>query len=280
MNRDLSPLERNLLQALIAKLRFQSQVVRKLKKTDLKLLAWCYQQDLITDPKALSPEQEYRYTSELVQAIAERLAQLGLATLNADLKLTSTEQLAQGGAEHKSVRISPREQRVLRAFGGQILDQDQRELALAQFTELVVIENLDCFYDWQCFTLPLLPSSLVIYRGDAHYSSGRKNLLKRWQAGAYGPLKYFGDLDPEGFDIAITEGFSHLAAPEFNWFSHHATEHAYPAKQHATALKLPQRSELQPYIAFMLRYQRALLQQSLQQVPLQWLTTNPLGIFN
>lgn len=274
MNRDLSPLERNLLQALMAKLRLQNQVVRKLKKTDLKLLAWCYQQDLITDPNTLSTEQEYRYTSELIQAIAERLAQLGLAALNTDLKLTSTEQLAQGKAEHKTVRISPREQRVLRAFGEQILDQDQRELALAQFTELVVIENLDCFYDWQCFTLPLQPNSLVIYRGDAHYSSGRKNLLKRWLAGAYGPLKYFGDLDPEGFDIAITEGFSHLAAPEFNWFSHHATEHAYPGKQHSTAQKLPQRPELQPYIAFMQRYQRALLQQSLQQVPLQWLIAN------
>ncbi len=111
----------------------------------------------------------------------------------------------------------------------------------------------------------------MIYRGDAHYSQGRAKLLKRWKEGAYGPLKYFGDLDPKGLHIAMSEGFSHIAVPKFTWFTTRATAQAYPSKQHDTAVNLQHSGQLQPYIAFMQRHQRALLQQWLQNVSLQWL---------
>ncbi|MCO4321715.1 DUF7281 domain-containing protein [Aliidiomarina quisquiliarum] len=268
MNRDLTRSERKLLQGLKVKLQSQSRVVRKLKATDLRVLSWCQQQDLIAH--AISQKVEYGYTSELLHAIETRLSQLGLAPLEADLKQSSLDQAKQGAAEHKPQRVSPREQRVLRVAGQLIIDENHNQLELAQFSDLIVVENLDCFYELSLFKLPLTAHSLVIYRGDSHYGSGRAELLKRWKEGAHGPLKYFGDLDPQGLQIAISEGFSHLAVPTFNWFSSHATEQAYAAKQHDTAIKLQHTGELAPYIGFIQRYQRAVLQQWLQNVPLQW----------
>lgn len=269
MNRDLTPRERKLLKDLTVKLQSQSRVIRKLRATDLKVLDWCEQQDLIAH--VISHKVEYGYTIELLQAIETRLAQLGLAPLEADLKQSSLEQAKQGSAEHKAQRESPREQRILRIAGQQIIDQNHNQLELEQFSDLIVVENLDCFYELSLFQLPLTAHSLVIYRGDSHYGSGRAELLKRWKEGGHGPLKYFGDLDPKGVHIALSEGFSHLAVPTFNWFSSHATEQAYAAKQHTTALSLKHSGELEPYITFMQRYQRAILQQWLQNVPLHWL---------
>lgn len=269
MNRDLTPRERKLLQGIQVKLQSQPRIIRKLKSTDKSVLAWCQQQDLVTG--VINQNVEYGYTKELLQAIEKRLAQLGLAPLAANLKQPSLHQAKQGNAEHKSLRESPREQRVLRASGKHILDQNHNQLQLNQFSELVVVENLDCFYELSLFHLPVTATSLVIYRGDSHYGSGRAALLQRWKEGAHGPLKYFGDLDPQGLHIATSEDFSHLAVPTFEWFSQHATEHAYAAKQHTTALNLQQTGEIAPYIAFMQRTQRAVLQQWLQGVQLQWL---------
>lgn len=277
MNRDLAPRERQLLQRLTIELQYKSRVVRKLQAMDRSVLAWCEEQDLLTIPVELSPSRavEYGYTSELLQAIEARLLLLGLAPITANLKASSLDQAVLGGAEHKSTRINPRECRVLRIHNTQIIDQNHSELLLEHYSEIVVIENLDCFYELNRFNLPLAMTSLVIYRGDTHYSAGRAKLLKRWQEGNYGPLKYFGDLDPEGIHIAISEGFSHLAVPDLAWFTENATSHAYASKQHDIAVKLQHTGQLQLYIAFIQRHQRALLQQWLQNVPLQWLLIHP-----
>ncbi|WP_417664645.1 type II toxin-antitoxin system ParD family antitoxin [Pseudidiomarina donghaiensis] len=286
MTRDLTPVERNVLQGIQAELRFQSRMVRKLKATDKRILAWCEEQDLLAAP--LAGASEFAYTSTLVSAIEQRLAQLGLAPLSADLKGSSLAQAAQGAAEHKSVRVKPRDHRVLRYVvgagdghgSGQVVDVDQRELDLSQFADLVVVENLDCFYELHQFELPCLvhkqSPSLIVYRGDSHYSKGRAALINRWKRcgkeADSRPLRYFGDLDPKGLHIAQSEGFSHIAAPAFEWFCEHVTAQAYPAKQHDIARLLHARGELAPYVLFIQRQQKAVLQQWLQHVPLGWLT--------
>jgi hypothetical protein len=280
MTRDLTPAERNVLRGIQAELRFQSRMVRKLKATDKRILAWCEEQDLLAAP--LAGASEFAYTSMLVSAIEQRLAQLGLAPLSADLKGSSLAQAEQGAAEHKSVRIKPRDHRVLHyVFGagddaGQVVDVDQRELDLSQFADLVVVENLDCFYELHQFELPCLvhkqAQSLIVYRGDSHYSKGRAALINRWKGSNSRPLRYFGDLDPKGLHIAQSEGFSHIAAPAFEWFCEHVTAQAYPAKQHDIARLLQARGELAPYVLFIQRQQKAVLQQWLQHVPLGWLT--------
>ncbi|MDM7858598.1 DUF7281 domain-containing protein [Thiopseudomonas acetoxidans] len=268
MNRDLTRSERRVLRDIKAKLRCQVRYSRKLTDTERRVLAWCHEQDLLaTVPIQV---QEYSYTLTLLHAIEQRLALLGLAPLGADLSGSSLAQAAQGAAEHKSGRSQPREHRVLRAAGGLILDQDQRELALESFSEIILVENLDCFYQLTRFHLPVLPSSLVIYRGDSLYSTGRAQLLKRWREGGYGPRKYFGDLDPKGLHMASSEGFTHLAVPELDWFCQQASEQAYPSKQHSLTAQLRVSEELQPYLSFIQRHQRALLQQWLQDVALHW----------
>lgn len=287
MTRDLTPVERNVLQGIQAELRFQSRVVRKLRATDKRILAWCEEQDLLAAP--LAGASEFAYTSTLVTAIERRLAQLGLAPLSADLKGSSLAQAEQGAAEHKSVREKPRDHRVLRyVFGagagaGQVVDVDQRELDLSQFSDLVVVENLDCFYELHQFKLPCLfdkkghkqvdeqAQSLIVYRGDSHYSKGRAALINRWKGSNSRPLRYFGDLDPKGIHIAQSEDFTHIAAPAHEWFCEHATAQAYPAKQHGIAGLLNAEGELAPYAHFMQRQQKAVLQQWLQHVPLGWL---------
>ncbi|WP_319783216.1 hypothetical protein [Oceanisphaera sp. IT1-181] len=142
MNRDLTPRERKLLHLLSSKLQYKSRVIRKLKGADLSILAWCEAQDLLLHsvvPLANS-DVEYGYNAELIQAIEMRLVLLGLAPLVADMKVSSLEQAKLGTAEHKSVRIKPREQRVLHLDNIQIIDQDQSELAVEQYSEIVVVE--------------------------------------------------------------------------------------------------------------------------------------------
>lgn len=293
MTRDLTPTERNVLQGIQAELRFQSRLLRKLRATDKRILAWCEAQDLLAAPVAGA--SEFAYTSTLVSAVEQRLAQLGLAPLSADLKGSSLAQAAQGAAEHKSVREKPRDHRVLRYVAGggadpsagQVVDVDYRELDLSQFADLVVVENLDCFYELGQFELPCLShkradkpadkqaQSLIVYRGDSHYSKGRAALINRWKHCGKStngkPLRYFGDLDPKGIHIAQSEGFTHIAAPDFEWFCEHATAQAYPTKQHDIAGMLNTSGELGPYVHFIQRQQKAVLQQWLQHVLLGWL---------
>ncbi|CUA82400.1 DUF7281 domain-containing protein [Pseudidiomarina woesei] len=289
LSRDLSPGERKVLQGIQAELRFQSRVERTLKATDKRILAWCSEHDLL--PVPVTGAKVFGYTSQLVQAIEQRLAQLALAPLSADLKGSSLAQAEQGAAEHKSVREKPRDHRVLRYVfdagdgAGQVVDVDQRELDLSQFADLVVVENLDCFYELHQFELPCLVNkkvdkkghkqaqSLIVYRGDSHYSKGRAALINRWKGSNSRPLRYFGDLDPKGLHIAQSEGFTHIAAPAYEWFCEHATAQAYPAKQHDTARLLDASGELAPYVQFVQRQQKAVLQQWLQHVPLAWRRT-------
>lgn len=290
MTRDLTPAERKVLKGIQAQLRLQLRVQRKLKATDKRILAWCEEQDLLATP--LANATEFVFSSALLTTIEQRLAQLGLAPLAANLKGSSLAQAEQGAAEHKSVREKPRDYRVLRYLPGyvtdsahedsvhkhkgQVIDVDYRELELDQFAELVVVENLDCFYQLQQFQLPLLvPTSLVVYRGDSHYSKGRAALTSHWKSNWKSvngkPLRYFGDLDPKGIHIAQSEGFTHIAAPALEWFCEHATAQAYPAKQHDIARLLHTSGELAPYVYFVQRQQKAVLQQWLQHVPLGWL---------
>lgn len=282
MNRDLSPAERKVLQGILAELRFSSRVVRKVKATDRRILMWCEAQDLL--PLGGADGSEFGFTEELIKVIERCLQQLGLAALDADLKVSTLVQAQQGGAEHKSVRSKPRDHRVLRYVlaadlgVGQVVDVDYRELELAAFADLVVVENLDCFYELSQFQLSLMrasaASSLVVYRGDSHYGKGRAALMERWRTVATKPLRYFGDLDPKGFHIAQREGFTHLAVPAFEWFVAHATAQAYPTKQHDLAEQLYAGGAIAPFVDYLRRHQSGVLQQWLQGIPLRWVPVN------
>ncbi|PWW07874.1 MULTISPECIES: Wadjet anti-phage system protein JetD domain-containing protein [Pseudidiomarina] len=265
---DLKPRERKLLQTIAAQLQRQLRVVRTVRATDQAVLEWCVEQDLIASHAAQQPQ--FAYSQELLKGISTRLQQQQLAPLGTDLSGSSLAQAKQGQAEHKSVRSKPRAQRVLMARQQEILDVDQRSLDLDNYAALVVVENLDCFYQLQQFQLPSTPAPmLVVYRGDVAYSQGRAALLQRWRSSDK-PLCYFGDLDAKGFHIAQQEGFSHIAVPELAWFCEHATAHAYPAKQQVFAEQLAGGGDLAGYHQLLQREQRAMLQQWLQDIPLHW----------
>src|SRR5690606_30430009 len=85
--------------------------------------------------------------------------------------------------ELKSIGQKPREPRVLLrltvaantgpGITADVIDIDWQQLPLAQFDALLVVENLDCFYQLHAFALVLTyKQPLIIYRGDTLYSKG------------------------------------------------------------------------------------------------------------
>lgn len=297
MNGDLSTTEREQLRKLQKELQAAIAAGREatvrwpLRSVNKQVLTWCVNQDLVAASAVHG--SVFHVDKRLLSAIEHRLALLGYAPLSANLATSSLAQAQLGAAEHKAVRENPRSHRVLRYLGNQpqweerlgeaannvVLDVDQRSLNLTEFTALVVVENLDCFYALADFQLPLSAlaagTALLVYRGDSHYGSASKTLIARWQAAALGPLGYFGDLDPKGLQIALCGGFSHIAVPELAWFVANATAGGYPAKQVTIARSLAEdglvSGALADYFCLMQRKQRGVLQQWLQQTQLQWL---------
>ncbi|WP_417689306.1 Wadjet anti-phage system protein JetD domain-containing protein [Pseudidiomarina sp.] len=213
-------------------------------------------------------------------AVAERLVQLGYAALDETLARTSLEQAQQGRHEFKSNRTGPRADRVLLAqrTGSdgtwQILDVAQSKLNLAAYEQLVVVENLDCFYQLDSFSLPLAAHALVVYRGDHVYAQGAQTLRQRWLA-TDKTLDYFGDLDAAGIAIACQLGCHRIAFTPFKTFCEKAHNSALSGEQFQTLQYLKRNQEFAPqlweYLEYMESRQVGLLQQWLQQQVLEWL---------
>ncbi len=274
MSDNLTPKQRQRLRTINDKLRYSMELTCRLNATDKELLSWCAEQDLISAAAAEAPV--FVYTNMLLKQINNRLVQLGVAPFTVDQSVSSLQQAQQGGAEVKSIRQQPRANRILTAqrVGSywQIIDLDYRSVEPQQYREIIVVENLDCFYQLNDFELPITAQSLIVYRGDSVYGKGRAALLSQWRKSGK-PLKYFGDLDIKGFHIAQSEGFSHIAAPALSWFAQQASLQAFNIDQANLLKALETKGEAGRYHK-VLHEQRALLQQWLQGVPLLWVETN------
>lgn len=279
MNARLTPRQLEYLRGLQQQLKLQTSVNCEVKARDVGILKWCEEECLVSfvPPKG----DRFDYTQELLTAVAERLVQLGYAPLDEALARTSLEQAQQGRHEFKSNRAGPRADRVLLAqrTGSegtwQILDVAQSELDLTAYEQLVLVENLDCFYQLDSFALPLAPNALVIYRGDEFYTQGAKTLRERWLVTGK-RMDYFGDIDAAGIAIAFQLGCQRIAGPSFNRFCETAHSSALSAEQFQTLQQVQRNHKIAPqlrdYLKYMESRQVGLLQQWLQQESLEWLT--------
>lgn len=75
-------------------------------------------------------------------------------------------------------------------------------LDLATIAQVLVIENLDSFDDWQHYDAPIeLTGSLLLYRGHGGLARGARRLLASLPE--HVPVCVFPDYDPAGLSIAI-----------------------------------------------------------------------------
>jgi hypothetical protein len=75
-------------------------------------------------------------------------------------------------------------------------------LDLDAIKQIVVIENLDSFDDWQYYAAPVeLADSLLLYRGHGGLARGTRRLLASLPAATH--VIVFPDYDPAGLSIAI-----------------------------------------------------------------------------
>ena len=85
-------------------------------------------------------------------------------------------------------------------------------LDLAAITQVLVIENLDSFDDWQHYAAPIeLAGSLLLYRGHGGLARGARRLLASLPPAT--PVVAFVDYDPAGLAIAASLNATHLLLP-------------------------------------------------------------------
>jgi len=276
----LTPQARRSLSQLKAKLAPGQGARKKLTPVWQGVAAWAQERALVSH--ADTSGQHLYISYALLQQIDRQLRLDGEAPLSANLKQSSLEQAKLGATEVKSMRVAPRDQRVLIALPctdatdpwGQdnwlFRDIDLNLLRPQDWTHLIAVENLDCFYQLHRFALSLPERALLLYRGDRMYAKGVKQLRALpWVRQL--PNYYFGDLDPAGLRIAKSDNYDHIAAPSFEWFTECAHAADCPAEQHKYLSGLTQMAALQPYVDFMTAKQSAVKQQKLQGIPLSWL---------
>ncbi|MCF4008704.1 DUF7281 domain-containing protein [Rheinheimera sp. UJ63] len=217
----------NWLAQLEQRLKRDGQVAISSKgKVARQVIAWCIEQQLLPSHSANLPVVQFNLA--LLAHIAE--AQLQLQQVCFRAKVSEQDRLQQAeyaNQELKSAGASPRQTRVLLRLNTAIsqagltiatVDLDWRELQLGDYDALVIVENLDCFYQLTRFRLHhRYPNPLVIYRGDSHYSSGGKALNDAWQHTGK-PSLYFGDADLAGLAIAFSLHCQSILLPEFAQF--------------------------------------------------------------
>lgn len=270
----------------------QSGQDKDLKSTNIRAIKnWCEQHD-IELKNHLRANNKLRIDALLIARIEQVRNQLGLAPLafNPSGK-TSSEQLSHGLGESKSVRASIKQSRVLAAFACTEsqhylinsnflhVSVDFQAINLLAFNALVVIENLDVFY--QQTALGYLQqqldfsSVLFIYRGDKQESRYVKHILTKAMTSQL-PCIYFGDFDAKGVNIALSEGYSHLLLAEYSILIQHASALHQPSRQELYKKALRQYLEQYPhslltrYLTLIVSHNKGLLQQRITatQIPL------------
>ena len=168
-----------------------SERVKTSVKAVQQVLAWCVEHELVPGNSLKLPH--FSFNLALLNDIARVQRQLQQACyLDAVNQNSRLDNAASSQQELKSIGLQPRQHRVLLklntpvdsglGIAAECIDIDWQQLPLAQFDALLVIENLDCFYQLHAFTLVLTYTQpLIIYRGDTLYSKGCKALKTAWQ---------------------------------------------------------------------------------------------------
>ncbi len=192
-------------------------------KTVIQILRWCTALDLIPANSLLLPD--FIFTMALLNKISGTQQRLKQANFRDDLSIKSRIESAQlSDQEIKTAGIRPQQHRVLlrlnqplvNALGMaiEVVDTEWRNITLAQFDVLIVVENQDCFYHLALFDYSQCDfhSPLIIYRGDRTYSKGAVALKHCWLKTGKAAI-YFGDFDPKGVSIAMNEGYHSMLLP-------------------------------------------------------------------
>lgn len=289
----LSPRARNLLRVATRSLCSAPHSEKRRSKVVEEVVGWCREHDIELGPRLT--HGWLRLDRELLAQIDDTLAALGEPSIEADLGgLTSAEQARLGNREAKSVRESPRGQRVLASLPAgaprpglanrlrDFLDRDWRDISLAAFDVLIQVENLDGFYAFD----PAIPAlegwhrPLMLYRGDRHYGGAFPWVASAWGLTGKDHL-YLGDFDAAGLHNALSSGATQLLLPPIAFLASQASGEQLPADQYLLqaslrdhADRLPADHPLASYLSILLREQRGLLQQwfgpveALERVPL------------
>ncbi|GGW61322.1 DUF7281 domain-containing protein [Alishewanella tabrizica] len=217
-----------------------SERVKTSGKAVQELLHWCLEHELVPANSLQLPQ--FRFNLPLLQAIAATQRQLQQACfLDATQQQSRLDNALNSQQELKSLGPSPRQQRVLVRLNNalpcqglpaiRITDVDWQQIALSAYDALLVVENLDCFYQLERFQLAIpYQQPLLIYRGDKLYGKGYK-ALKIACLRENKPIVYFGDFDAKGVSIAISEDYSAMLLPDLTTLQHHASNDMLPDKQ-------------------------------------------------
>lgn len=263
MKPDLPQRVRAVLQRISEQLDSATTVQRPAKQSSMQQLrTWCEHYELAT--QAWFTANTVTFDRHVLARIEQTLAELGLHSLTDDIRQQDRfMQSDHSPVEHKTVGLTPTEQRVLMAQancgayfpdwvntvpGQWVMDLAWESLQLEVFASLVVVENRDSFYEYynqhpHRYQLPEQAfDALVIYRGDGFASKGCQALLTAY--GATGkPMIYFGDYDSAGLNIAIHGPYSHIMLPSFTYLRDNAKDLGQPAGQLQLSNSVKQHAE-------------------------------------
>lgn len=258
-----------------------SERVKTSVKAVQQVLAWCVEHELVPGNSLQLPH--FSFNLALLNDIARVQRQLQQACyLDAPHQHSRLDNAARSQQELKSIGLQPRQHRVLLKLNtpvdsglgtaAEFIDIDWQQLLLVQFDALLVVENLDCFYQLHAFRLQLAyQQPLIIYRGDAQYSKGCKALKTAWLTQNKSAL-YFGDFDAKGVSIALNEGYSAMLLPDFAILQQHASPAMLPDKQLSFIAGIRTKTvaaEFRPYQQLLCQQLKGLRQQNMQGVVLK-----------
>ncbi|WP_159445687.1 DUF7281 domain-containing protein [Oceanospirillum multiglobuliferum] len=251
-----------------------------------EVLRWCILENLIAGNSLNLPD--FLITKNLLNSIAQIQKERKHRCFRQDLKgVSRTEQALLSDQEDKGQGLKPRSNRVLvrlyktneMLLGCYLntVDVDWQQLDLTCCSRLIIVENLDCFYQLECFQLNIMPDDLVVYRGDKLYGHGVKS-LKRECIRRNKPTLYFGDFDPKGMNIALSEGYQGVFLPSLIELDANASAAMLPDEQVCFLHKLEALSlsncwlnkpnRIMPYLQ-VLKQHRGLRQQRMQNMALE-----------
>lgn len=245
-------------------------------KAAQQVLAWCIEHELIPGNSLNLPY--FTFNLALLKDIATVQRHLQQACFLDDLSQNSRlSNASTSQQELKSIGLQPRQNRVLLKLNtgvdsdlgvtADIIDIDWQQLPLAQCDALLIVENLDCFYQLANFNFQLpYQQPLIIYRGDTQYSKGCKALSAAWHSSAK-PSIYFGDADLAGLSIALSLQCQSMLLPAISEFAQHAS----PAMLADEQLRYQQRLQnielsptFSPYQQLICQQLKGLRQQKMQ----------------
>ncbi|WP_333607552.1 DUF7281 domain-containing protein [Arsukibacterium sp.] len=204
------------------------------------VLQWCSEHELVPANSRQLPQ--FTFNPALLNQIAAVQRSLQQACFQDDITHNSRlDNAAINQQELKSIGLTPRQHRVLLKLNtpaqsstgvtAEFIDSDWQHVPLQHYDALLVVENLDCFYQLERFNLDLpYQQPLIIYRGDTLYSKGCK-ALKAACLEQSKPTLYFGDFDAKGVSIALNEGYSAMLLPDIAILQQQASPAMLPDQQ-------------------------------------------------